>query len=166
MPKIKSTKSELQQIPGVGPSIAGDLQGIGITRIQDLKGKTVSTGSFKNGGKPILMIFWTSVHKYPGKELDAINDNYEDWKKETGVKVIAISVDDSRTANRVAPLISGKGWQFDTYIDINSEFKRQMNVNLLPHVFIIDGVGNIVWQKVAYNEGDETLIEDELKKIK
>lgn len=40
MPKIKSTKSELQQIPGVGPSIAGDLQGIGITRIQDLKGKS------------------------------------------------------------------------------------------------------------------------------
>jgi hypothetical protein len=40
MPKIKSAKSELQQIPGVGPSIAGDLHGIGITRIQDLKGKS------------------------------------------------------------------------------------------------------------------------------
>jgi Pathogenicity locus len=40
MPKIKPTKSELQQIPGVGPSIAGDLQGIGIARIQDLKGKS------------------------------------------------------------------------------------------------------------------------------
>ena len=40
MPKIKSAKSELQQIPGVGPSIAGDLQGIGIHRIQDLKGKS------------------------------------------------------------------------------------------------------------------------------
>jgi len=38
----KSTKptrptSELQQIPGVGPSIAGDLQGIGVTQIAQLK---------------------------------------------------------------------------------------------------------------------------------
>ena len=30
---------ELQQIPGVGPSIARDLLGIGITSIKDLKGK-------------------------------------------------------------------------------------------------------------------------------
>lgn len=30
---------ELQQIPGVGPSIARDLLGIGITGIKDLKGK-------------------------------------------------------------------------------------------------------------------------------
>ena len=40
MPVRKSGRhhaSELQQIPGVGPSIAGDLQGIGITSIAELK---------------------------------------------------------------------------------------------------------------------------------
>lgn len=139
---------------------------IPVVNIQDLKGKTISTASFKNDDKPMIIVFWTTVHKYPGKELDAINENYEDWKTETGVKVIAVSVDDSRTANRVGPLISGKGWGFDVYIDINSEFKRQMNVNLLPHTFIINGAGKIVWNKVGYNEGDETLMEAELKKIK
>ena len=40
---ISSTKAsradELQRIPGVGPSIAQDLRGIGITRIADLKGQ-------------------------------------------------------------------------------------------------------------------------------
>lgn len=34
-----SRKDELQRIPGVGPSIAEDLRGIGITRIADLKGE-------------------------------------------------------------------------------------------------------------------------------
>ena len=34
-----SHTDELQRIPGVGPSIANDLRGIGITRIADLKGK-------------------------------------------------------------------------------------------------------------------------------
>ena len=31
---------ELLEIPGVGPSIARDLAGIGITRVKDLKGKS------------------------------------------------------------------------------------------------------------------------------
>ncbi|MBI5473063.1 MAG: helix-hairpin-helix domain-containing protein [Ignavibacteriae bacterium] len=35
----RSSLKELQQIPGVGPSIAKDLLAIGITRINDLKGK-------------------------------------------------------------------------------------------------------------------------------
>ena len=38
--KAKATHpDELQRIPGVGPSIADDLRGIGIRRIVDLKGK-------------------------------------------------------------------------------------------------------------------------------
>jgi predicted RecB family nuclease len=35
-----SHKDELQRIPGVGPSIADDLRGIGIRRIADLQGKS------------------------------------------------------------------------------------------------------------------------------
>lgn len=39
--KAKQTHADqLQRIPGVGPSIAVDLRGIGITRIADLKGKS------------------------------------------------------------------------------------------------------------------------------
>ena len=33
-----SHKDELQRVPGVGPSIAADLRGIGITHVADLKG--------------------------------------------------------------------------------------------------------------------------------
>ncbi|MFM7459212.1 MAG: helix-hairpin-helix domain-containing protein, partial [Burkholderiales bacterium] len=38
--KTKKLQSELQMIPGVGLSIAGDLQGIGISRVAQLKGKS------------------------------------------------------------------------------------------------------------------------------
>lgn len=34
-----SHPDELQRVPGVGPSIAADLRGIGVKRIADLKGK-------------------------------------------------------------------------------------------------------------------------------
>jgi hypothetical protein len=39
----KTAKSELEQIPGVGKSIARDLQNIGINSIADLKGKNPET---------------------------------------------------------------------------------------------------------------------------
>ena len=39
----KNAKSELEQIPGVGKSIARDLQNIGIYTIADLKGKNPDT---------------------------------------------------------------------------------------------------------------------------
>jgi hypothetical protein len=35
----RSATDELQTIPGVGPSIANDLRGIGISRVSDLRGK-------------------------------------------------------------------------------------------------------------------------------
>lgn len=38
--KTQKPQSELQMIPGVGPSIAGDLQGIGISRVAQQKGKS------------------------------------------------------------------------------------------------------------------------------
>ena len=139
---------------------------IPIADVKDLDGKTISTASFSNNGKPILVVFWNSVHKFPTKELEALQDNYENWKTRTGVKIIVISIDDSRTASRVAPMVNAKGWDFEFYLDINSDFKRAMNVNLVPHTFLINGSGEIVWQMVAFEEGNEFLIYDELKKIK
>ena len=112
------------------------------------------------------MVFWYSVHKFPTRELDALEENYEQWKKETGVKIIVISIDDSRTSTNVLPIVNARGWDFEFYLDINSDFKRAMNVNLVPATFLINGAGEIIWNTVGYMEGNESLIYDELKKIK
>lgn len=134
--------------------------------IKDLQGKTINTSSFSNSGKPMLIVFWYSVHKFPSKELDALKENYTDWKNETGVKIIVVSIDDSRSAANVLPLVNARGWDFEFYLDINSDFKREMNVNLVPHSFLINGNGEIIWQKVGFMPGDESLIYDELQKLK
>ena len=42
------------------------------------------------------------------KELNAISEVYDDWQEETGVKVIAVSIDDSRNAAKVGPFANGK----------------------------------------------------------
>ena len=142
-----------------------DLRKISNAHVKDIHGKTFSTSSFFNNGKPIIMMFWYSVQKFPTKELYALEENYVQWKKETGVKRIVISIDDSRTATNVLPMVNARGWDIEFYLNINSDFKRAMNVNLVSHTFLINGSGEIVWQMVAFEEGNEFLIYNELKKI-
>lgn len=125
-------------------------------QIKDLKGKTVSTKSIiENDGKPVLISFFATWCKPCVKELNAFNDEYADWAEETGVKIIAISTDNARSSSSVAPFVNARGWEFDVYLDANGDFKRAMNVGNIPHTFLLDGNGKIVWQHTSYLEGDE-----------
>ena len=47
------------------------------------------------------------------------------------------------------------GWEYEVLVDVNSDFKRAMNVNNQPHTFVVDGKGEIVWEHVGYSEGSE-----------
>ena len=133
--------------------------------IKTLDGKTINTQTISNDGKPIIVSFWALWCKPCKKELDAYNELYEDWQDETGVKIIAISIDDARSTAKVKPFVSGKDWQFDVLLDPNQEFKRAMSVNMIPHTFILDGNGNIVYQHTSYYEGLEDEIFDIVKKV-
>lgn len=129
--------------------------------IKTLDGETYNTQQIDNDGKPIIISFWALWCKPCKKELDAYNDNYQDWKEETGVKIIAVSIDDARSTAKVLPFVNGKAWEFDVLLDPNGDFKRAMSVNLIPHTFILDGAGNIVYQHTSYYEG----LEDEIFEI-
>ena len=54
-----------------------------------------------------------------------------------GVKIIAISTDDARNSSKVPAFVNGRAWDFEVYLDPNGDFKRAMNVNNVPHVFVI-----------------------------
>lgn len=133
--------------------------------IKDIYGKPFNTSEIQNDGKPIIIDFWATWCKPCIKELIALDENYEDWQDETGVKIYIVSIDDSRSMNRVAPFVNGKAWEFEVLLDPNSDFKRLMGVVDVPHTFIIDGNGNIVYEHTAYYEGDEDKLHEELLKI-
>ena len=133
--------------------------------LKTLEGKNVSSSTFSNEGKPIIISFWATWCTPCKKELNAINEVYSDWKKETGVKLIAISLDDSKSSSKVAPYVNSKSWEYEEYLDMNSDFKRAMNVNMPPHTFILDGKGNIVWQHIGYKDGDEEQYIEVVRKI-
>lgn len=133
--------------------------------LKTLEGKTVNSSTFSNNGKPMIISFWATWCAPCKKELNSVAEVYSDWQKETGVKLMAISIDDSKSSAKVAPYVNSKGWEYEEYLDINSDFKRAMNVNMPPHTFIVDGKGNIVWQHVGFKDGDEVQYIEVVRKI-
>lgn len=140
-------------------------QKIPATDLKTLDGKTVNASTFSNDGKPMIIDFWATWCKPCKKELDAIAEVYEEWQKETGVKLIAVTIDDSRSSGRAGTDVKTHGWAYEIYLDPNQDFKRALNVGDIPQVFIIDGNGNIVWSKTAYVDGSEAHIYEVLKKV-
>lgn len=123
--------------------------------VQGLNGKTIDAATIENDGKPMVVSFWATWCKPCVRELNAINDQYIDWQDETGVKLVAISIDDSRNSARVKPFITSQGWEYEVYLDANSELRRALNVNNVPHTLLLNGKGEIVWQHPGYMPGDE-----------
>ncbi len=133
--------------------------------VVDLNGKKINTSELTNNGKPYIISFWATWCKPCVKELTTISDVYQEWQEETGVKIIAVSIDDSRSSNQVKTLVNGKNWEYEVLLDPNSDFKRAMNVNAVPHTFIVNGKGEIVWQHTSFSEGSELELISLIRKL-
>lgn len=130
--------------------------------LTDLEGKKVNFSDFNEEEKPIIVSFWATWCGPCIKELAAINDVYTDWQKETGVKLIAVSIDDAKSVKRVRPLVNGKGWDYTVLLDTNNDLKRAMNVINVPYTIIVYK-GKIVYKHTSYTPGVEKEL---IKKVK
>ena len=66
---------------------------------------------------------------------------------------------------RVAPYVNASDWDYEVYLDSNSELKRAMGVQTVPHTFLLNGKNEIVWQHKGYVDGDEDELLEQIQKI-
>jgi len=133
--------------------------------LKTMDGKTVNTSQLSNDGKPFIIDFFATWCKPCNRELDAIAEVYEDWQKETGVKIFAVSIDQAQNINKVKPLVSNHGWEYDVLLDPNSDFKRALGIQMIPYVLIVDGTGNIVYKHNGYTDGAETELIEKVREL-
>ena len=134
--------------------------------VENSKGETVNTKNLLEEGVPMIISFWSTSCKPCIRELDAVYDALPDWKEEADFRVVAVSPDDSRLMAKAKSFAEGRGWGEDYILlfDKNQDFMRAMNVSVVPHVFVVDATGKIVYSHTSYVPGNELELFDAVKK--
>lgn len=144
--------------------LSASAQSLPDVRIENLEGEEISVRSLA-GKKTLIICYWSIACKPCIQELNSINDQIEDWRKEADFDVIAVSVDDVRLKATAKAKASSLGWEFICLFDANQTLKRAMNVSLTPQSFVVDAEGNIVFSHSGYSPGSEQLLLDKVIEI-
>lgn len=144
---------------------AAQIKSLPSVKVKTLEGDQFNFKNIDNDNNPIIISFWATWCKPCTKELNNIAEVYEDWQDETNVKLVAVSIDDRRSQSKVAPYVNSSGWEYEIYIDSNSDLKRAMGVSTVPHTFLLNKNKQIIWQHRGYVEGDEYELFDEILKL-
>lgn len=146
-----SQNKELQTLPSVS--------------LKDMDGKPKNMADYSKNGKITIISFWATWCSPCKKELNNINEIYDDWKSKYNLELVAICTDNARNVPKVKPYVLGQGWEYEIIMDVNQDFQRAMNVVQIPHTFLLDASGNIVYQHSGYVEGDEFALEEKIKSL-
>ena len=132
--------------------------------LKTIDGKKVILSDQLNNEGPTVISLWATWCVPCLKELDAISEVYEDWQEETNVKLIAVSIDDSRTVKRVKPLINGKDWGYEILLDVNADLKRALNASNIPLTVLVKD-NKIVYEHMSYVPGAEDELYEKIKEL-
>ena len=134
--------------------------------VENAKGEAVNTKSLLDEGTPMIVSFWSTSCKPCIRELDAVYDALPDWLDEVDFRVVAVSTDDSRLLAKAKSFAECRGWgeEYTLLFDKNQDFMRAMNVSVVPHVFVIDGKGKVVYSHTSYVPGNELELFEAIKK--
>lgn len=134
-------------------------------KLKTIEGKTIDTQTLSNDGKPFIIDFFATWCKPCNRELSAISEVYDEWQKETGVKLYAVSIDKAQNANKVKPLVNQHGWEYEVILDPNSEFRKSFGGEMIPFVIICDGDGKVVYKHNGYTEGAEQELIEKVREL-
>lgn len=133
--------------------------------LKTIDGQTVKIDTLNNGGKPFILDFFGIWCKPCLRELDAINEVYEEWQAETGVKIIAVSTDQAQNSQKVKPLVSNHGWEYEVLLDPNEELLKALGGQMTPYTIIVDGKGQIVYKHTGYTDGEEVELINKVREL-
>ncbi|MCR5408858.1 MAG: TlpA family protein disulfide reductase [Bacteroidales bacterium] len=136
-------------------SLSLNAQTLPDVKVEDPAGKAVSTRSLLDGKSPFVITFWASWCKPCQRELAAIEEAAPDWAGKYPLRIYAVSVDDSRSIAEAKALAASSEWPVTVLFDTKQALKQALKVTSIPHVFVYDKNGKLVWNHMGYIPGSE-----------
>jgi peroxiredoxin len=131
--------------------------------LRNLDNQEVTLSELK--GSVVLVNFWATWCGPCQVEMPHLQRLYDELKDE-GLVVLAISVDEARTASRVKPHIKSKGFTFPVLLDTSTEVVSQYNPQkTLPYSVLVDRNGVIQWRHNGYSPGDEAKLGAKIREL-
>lgn len=134
--------------------------------VKTLEGQSYNIQELGKSGKITVINFWATWCSPCKKELDAIADYYEEWQEKYDIELVALSIDDARSAAKVPAMVHEKGWKYRVLLDPAKELQTAANIQTVPYTIVLDQKGNIVFEHSGYTPGDELELEDLFKELK
>ncbi|MEE4258241.1 MAG: redoxin domain-containing protein [Bacteroidales bacterium] len=131
--------------------------------LKTLDGSLIEMNDVLTSKQGTILIFWETNSHQCCNNLENLQDSWVEELKKLGIELIAICVNCPGNWAKVKPLVAGKGWDFDVYIDINGQLKRTLGITTTPYTVLLDGDKNIRCRYPGYCSGDEVQICEKIK---
>jgi hypothetical protein len=132
--------------------------------LKNMRGKIVSFGSVTQKDSLVLVCFWATNSELSINQLNAINAVYGKWKEAGGFRLMVVSVDEGKAANKIKPMVYANEWTFDVYLDINGELRNALKSNNLPQSMIIQR-NKVIYEQSGYEPGSENYLFHKMQTI-
>ena len=87
------------------------------------------------------------------------------WSEEYDFEFLAISIDAPNDHPKIFRMANQKGWDFKIIHDEYGYLVRELDVSLLPRMFLVDQKGNIVYEPKGYSTSALNKLEERIKAL-
>ncbi len=147
----------------VGGTLAGDQPTAPNWRAKCADGSRIEFQDALARG-PVVVSFWATWCKPCVRELPHL----EELQKRFGEKltVLAVNIDETRSVNKVRPLIKSKRWDLTVPMDTSGDIRRLLQIgSTVPYVILYDAEGHEVYRHSGYKDGDEKELEQQVRAL-
>lgn len=116
-------------------------------------------------GKIYLVSVWATWCRPCRNELNALQKVHNDWSKEYDFEYIAISIDAPTDHPKVFSLANKMNWDFKVVHDEYGYTVRELDISLLPRMFLVNQNGNIIYEPTGYSASALKTIEEKIKAL-
>jgi len=110
--------------------------------LRDLQGRITTLAEYRQK-QPVIVFFWTTWCPYCRKELQVLNDQYQEVK-DAGFSVLAVNAGESQ--GRVSQYFKGRDLHFPVLLDQNTSVSSSWGILGVPTYIIVNKEGKEVFR--------------------